>query len=150
MGASIGKRDSLADGARLGSSFQWHDGFLVGHDGVDADHKRFFGYFSDLAREIDGPADPAALEHLFTVVLGDLGQHLMAEELFLDAIGFPETASHRTSHLMLSEQAKAAFAIGLDGEWATALRLLATSVLEHITEEDSKMRPFLAVTSAAE
>lgn len=125
----------------LGGSFRWHDGLLIGDSRIDEDHRRFFGYF-DLAALVGD--DPEALEPLFLEILADLGSHLAAEEQILAEIGYPGAGSHRTLHRMLGEQAKAALAIGRDGEWKTALRLLATSVLEHMAEDDVKVRPFLA------
>lgn len=125
----------------LGASFRWHDGLLVGHREIDADHRRFFVGFTGLACRLDGGGD---LEPLFTRILDDLARHLTDEERILAELGFPGASSHRISHYRLGEQARATLGIGRDGEWGTALRLLATSVLEHIAEDDGKLRPFLA------
>lgn len=137
----------IADQRELSRSFQWHDGLLIGHDDIDEDHRRFFSHFAALARQMDGSIASSVLERLFAEVLADLGRHLTAEEDILDRIGFPGRSVHQTSHRVLDEQARAALAIGRDGEWGTALRLLATAVLEHIAEDDAKLRSFLAVAT---
>lgn len=129
-------------------SFQWHDRFLVGHPDIDADHKRFFAYFTDMARRVDGRGDSQAISALFLEVVDDLRRHLVDEERILEQVGSTLLAEHRSSHRALAGQADAALAIGADGEWATALRLLSMAVLEHIVLEDAKFRPCLSRAAA--
>ena len=102
-----------------------------------------------MASQLDDVAGVPVLELLFVRMLDDLERHLASEERILGEIGFPDATGHRTSHRLLREQAMAALAIGRDGEWPTALRLLAISVLEHIVEDDGSLRPFLAATVLA-
>lgn len=129
-------------------SFQWRDSFLVGHAAIDDDHKRFFTFFSDLALCIDAAVDTAALMALFLDLVKDLDRHLAEEERILGEIGFPGLAGHQSCHRLLAERIGAAQTIGHTGQWVTALRLLATSVLEHIIEEDREIRHHLVSRQA--
>jgi hemerythrin len=124
----------------LSRSFQWHDRFLVGHPEIDADHRRFFAYFSDMVAGADEAGRPLGGVALFIEIVDDLQRHLVAEERILAEIGSDLLAEHRSSHRALVGQADAALTIGADGEWATALRLLSMAVLEHIVLEDAKLR----------
>ena len=131
----------------LHRSFQWHDRFLVGHPDIDADHRRFFAYLADGAAAESGPAGTLARVALVMAMVDDLHRHLETEERILDGIGATLAADHRSGHRALRELAGAALAIGSDGEWATALRLLSVAVLEHIVLDDAKLRPCLAVAA---
>lgn len=148
------KQWSMTDRRRvdISGSFQWHDGLLVGHGEIDADHRRFFAFLAGLQRPRDGGGDEtdgADVERLFIAVLDDLDRHLAREESIVDRMGFPGAFAHKAGHRLLHEQAMAALAIGRDGEWTTALRLLATSVLEHIVEDDGKLRPLFGAMEAS-
>ena len=126
--------------SHLGGSFHWHDGLQIGHSLIDEDHQRFFGHFNQAELCL---GDPEAMEPLFQDILEDLLRHMEAEEAIMGEVGYPGGSSHRVLHRMLGEQAKAALIIGRDGGWAIAFRLLAISVLEHMAEDDVKLRPFL-------
>jgi len=137
--------NELVDGdtMRLGS-LPWQDRFSVGDPRIDADHRRFFDYFAEAAGQVDQLAGSPVLQRLFMAIVDDLLRHLATEEQILAQAGYNGLAAHRISHQVLAAQAKAAVSICRDGEWVTALRLLASLVVEHISVEDAKARPWLA------
>jgi len=141
-------RGGFADDAKRLGTLPWRDEFLVGHPAIDDDHRRFFDYFSEAVARLDELQDSIRLQALFVEIVDDLERHLATEERILAETGFDGLADHRVCHKVLAAQAKAALAICRDGEWVTALRLLASLVVEHITIEDAKARPFLQAAAA--
>jgi len=136
-------------GGSLLRSYQWQDRFLVGHPEIDADHRRFFDHFRDMASCVDDPGAGAALDMLFTDCVADLIRHHATEEHIVARHGFAGLAEHKSRHRTLAYQAKAALAMGRDGEWMTALMLLSTLVLEHVAMEDANFRTCFARVAAA-
>ncbi len=142
-GTSRDRSGRRPGGNDLARSFHWRDAFHIGHSGIDQEHRRFFEQLANAAQFID---DPRRIERLFLDLFQELLRHLADEERVMDEVEFTGLAQHRLSHNVVAEQAKAALTIGCDGEWATALRLLGASVLEHVTEEDFKLRPLFGHT----
>lgn len=133
----------------LADSFHWRDEFAVGHPVIDGAHQTFLDQFGALAQRLDDRADSRALEALFHRLVEDLLRHHADEEDVMDGLRFRGLADHRQSHRILACQAKAALAIGRDGEWVIALRLLSTLVLEHIALEDCHLRPCVRAQQTA-
>lgn len=117
----------------------WLERFDLGIAEIDADHRRFFDYVERVAAE----GDAAARQALFAEVVEDLAGHMAREDAILAEAGYDRAAEHRVAHQVLATQARHAVSVCRDGDWRTALRLLAAQVLEHIAVEDVKARPFL-------
>lgn len=122
--------------------FHLRDGLCVGSGAIDGDHQRLFAALDDAVAQMKGFGHGVA-QTVFLDILSDLARHFSAEERILAAVGYAGLDHHRICHRVLMEQARAALAMGCDGEWPTALRLLSTAVLEHIAAEDCQVRPYM-------
>lgn len=79
--------------------FNWTDGYSVGVEEIDTQHKHFFEIANDLVALADSEAPEK--DHLFAL-LGKLGNyalyHMSTEEEYFEKYDYPDVAPHIAAH----------------------------------------------------
>lgn len=83
------------------SETAWKDGFSVGIDQIDAQHKTLFGYIANLEKSVDNPDDRQRWSaiHYAIVQLRDYTRiHFSIEECLMEILGYPGRTDHVQEH----------------------------------------------------
>ncbi len=130
---------------KAGARFiEWSEDMSVGHPELDRDHQRLIGILNNLGINME-----LGNRNVVEFILDDLADyaqvHFRREEAYLESIGFPDLARHRTIHDAISQRIDDAkwkyfqgFAATLEGE---LLVFLTTWLNNHILVEDMKYNP---------
>lgn len=123
----------------------WRGGFGVGHDGMDADHKRLFELFGELAAIVSDNRAAEEIERVLTELLEYTRSHFAREERLMREHAYPEFAKHKTMHDIFIRQIRdMSDALGSGGErGARVLGFLGNWLSGHILGVDRKLGAFL-------
>lgn len=83
------------------SETKWNNGFSVGIEQIDAQHKTLFGYIADLENSVENPDDRQRWSaiHYAIVQLRDYTRiHFSIEECLMEILSYPGRANHVQEH----------------------------------------------------
>jgi len=123
----------------------WQDGFGVGHDGIDADHRRLFELFNAFVFAVKANRADPEIEGVLHELLEYTDRHFDREERLMREHGYPEFATHKTMHDTFVRQLQDVHA-ALDaggGQGAFVLGFLGKWLSGHILAVDKKLGAFL-------
>ena len=137
-------------------SITWRDTMATGAPVLDADHQQFVKIVNAMEAAI--AADRLAIINpTFDLLFNYMSEHFAREEKILAAIKFPGLAQHRQMHQELEDTARtlsAHFKAAVEptsrkDRANTVLAFLQQWLLQHILQEDQKMKPYLPKKMAA-
>ncbi len=128
-------------------SIEWSERCSVGVPAVDAQHRHLAKLINRVvANQRDGVRSSSVAEAL-DAVMAYAATHFAAEERLLAEAGYPDLASHCTSHSAFTEQAAELCLAAVDGTRSVPGDLAAFLVswwYDHVLTDDMAYRPFLA------
>ena len=77
---------------------KWSDDFALDLPEIDAQHQVLFALFGELWEAIVNRVDRESMLRLIADLEDYAIQHFKEEELFMQATGFPQIASHKSAH----------------------------------------------------
>ncbi len=81
--------------------FQWTSAYAVGVREIDADHRHLFRLAGRMQAAMRTGAGKEILDKLLDGLIAYTCHHFAREEAIMQAIGYPELASHRRQHQQL-------------------------------------------------
>lgn len=123
----------------------WQDGYGVGHEGIDADHKRLFELFNDLVVAVNTCRADHEIEGVLVELLEYTDSHFDREERLMLQYAYPDYETHKTMHDTFVRQIhdvnnaldaggeQGAYVLGFLGKWLSG----------HILSVDKKFGAFL-------
>lgn len=123
----------------------WTSDYSLGNQTIDEQHAMLFELFNSLVDAIDENHGPGAGTPAFDLLIEHTKKHFADEEQIMSRLNFPDLDEHRKSHDKLISQI-----ISLSDDLKTGralfvfetLLLIRIWLLEHITEEDIKLKPY--------
>lgn len=81
----------------------WEDRYAVGHDSIDAQHRRLFALLANAAKVFAGrlAKDDARSAALVDTILRELRDHFRFENELMRTRGYPQADSHRQYHAQM-------------------------------------------------
>lgn len=128
--------------------FEWSDAIAVGDPVVDAQHRAFFAEVDQLRAALLSDAPKDSFLRYIAAFDTNLRTHFADEERLMSRIGFPRLREHRMEHgLLLARVAEVRKEV--DGaacllDCMLATRSLMVMLVEHIQNEDLRIKPLLA------
>lgn len=126
----------------------WAEYLSVGNDLIDGDHKKLILAVNNVAQAIES-RDRAALSSSYNLFNVLMNIHIKNEAKIAKAVNFPFDANH-LHHLQLMDEVKYMIAKldDLQSFWPDNVvnmycKFLNDWIIEHIVEEDMKMKPVL-------
>ena len=123
--------------------FTWKDGFSVGIDDIDFQHKTFLGYLNECYDAVTVDRQTEVSQELIDKLKAYVKDHFSFEENIMQFTGYPELEKHQAMHRYFESQiAQLESSAGAPGGTATAktvLAMLRDWFLNHILEEDRKI-----------
>ncbi|GAB1385254.1 bacteriohemerythrin [Melaminivora sp.] len=130
--------------------FEWADDMEVGHEQIDADHRRLVEQVNTLHSATREGRGQEVVGALLAEVVRDTIEHVRREEQFLESIHFPETAGHRQGHERFVQELRALQTRYEAGQITVAAQLSALLrdwLSLHIRRSDKEIRNFLRTTA---
>jgi len=131
----------------------WNEGMSVGVEDLDNDHRVLIDLINQLAAA-ESRRDRINLEAVLDELVDYTVFHFEKEEQYMEGAGYPELASHKRTHAILTEQVLAIRRRVVESEQAElgdeVLDFLSRWLREHILQADALYRPYLACNSAEE
>ncbi|MBC7906240.1 MAG: hemerythrin family protein [Rhodospirillaceae bacterium] len=125
----------------------WKDGFSVGDELIDEQHRAFFDEVNHVAAQLDGGNPRNAVIQFYRTFFSNLVQHFRDEEALLARIKFSELENHRAEHEALLASVSAFEGLLLTCEDIHELRFvvkrLFVALLEHVVTEDMRYKTFV-------
>jgi len=129
---------------------QWREALAVGHPNIDSDHQRLLNLIN-----LFETADEANIEQTLFELVQYTRAHFAREEAFQRQMNFPEAAKHKVFHDDLAKESEKLLHLWETtpraGQAALILRIapfLRGWLIDHIINEDLKMKPYLAAPSS--
>jgi len=125
----------------------WKDGFSVGDDLIDSQHRAFFDEVNEAADQLDGDEPREAVIRFYRRFSSSLIQHFRDEEALLARIQYADLDNHKAEHEALLAAVSAFEGLLLTGETAHELRFvikrLFVALVEHLVTEDMRYKTFV-------
>lgn len=130
---------------------EWRDKLSVGDPTLDADHKALIKMINDFEEQAENGFDRRLLSDTFKGLLDYAKAHFAREERLQARINYPYYDRHCQEHRRLLHDVEALArnymtdtSIAMDnGVKTSVLQFLRDWLINHIIEQDLKMRPFL-------
>jgi len=129
----------------MAEEFIWDERYSVGDEALDAQHRRLFELGNEVARLSGAPDQADSLKKAVHALCDYVKTHFSDEERFMERKGFPRLTEHRVLHESIIHQINETLRSthNLEALAYKLKRLLRYWVLEHIEEEDLKLKRFL-------
>ena len=121
---------------------EWCESLLVGHDKIDADHRKLVDLINQLGQTIQSGGGKAACEQVLNALIVHTWKHFEAEEKLMEEHHSPGADRHRLEHARLIDELLVFKAHFDDGTLAISPRLieiLGEWLIRHIDENDRKL-----------
>lgn len=92
--------------------FVWSDDYLIGDNGIDAQHKQLFVLANLLYESVANKKDNLVIEQAFKGLLLYVRKHFADEEEFYAKIGSPFLEDHREEHQALEREVATMWMVG--------------------------------------
>ncbi len=125
----------------------WSDNWIIGHDEIDAGHKRFFDLVDAMETALVAGEERSTVQAIAVALAIDTAAHFSAEERLLAAHGYPGAEEHRARHQEILRTVDAALIRCDDADeeevWLAACKEVKTVLLNHLVHDDMAYRQFL-------
>lgn len=123
----------------------WEDGYGVGHDGIDGDHRRLFELFNEFVTAVNDNRTDSDIENVLIELLEYCDNHFDREEKLMREFAYPEYEAHKAMHDAFVRQVhdvnnaldsggeQGAYVLGFLGKWLSG----------HILGVDKKLGAYL-------
>ncbi len=91
-------------GDELAPLMQWRDGYSVGNEAMDQQHRRLIALINELDEVIQKGCDLEQLSPVLDSVIDYTKTHFASEEAFMEKIGYPDLENHKEAHRVLVRQ----------------------------------------------
>ena len=130
---------------------RWDERWNTGSDSVDKEHKRLFAMFSVLQDAWDCRFGESVINGIIKEMTDYCDTHFENEEVLMAEIGYPDLAHHRQTHEDIKKQVSELREEFLNAEdhFSLSAKLggfLQTWLIQHILDEDQKIKPFMVDT----
>jgi hemerythrin-like metal-binding protein len=125
---------------------KWDHALELGHEAMDAEHRRLVALVNQLARGIVEDLGKEAHEALLDELFAHTFAHFGMEERLMAASSYPHTEEHRAEHARLIKDAldyRARFDAG-DKPSLSLLYFFDQWLTRHILSSDTELASFLA------
>lgn len=82
---------------------EWNDGYLIGNERIDFEHRTFFGLVTDFQKARINEADKKTLAGLLEEIALYAKFHFRSEENVMEQLHYPDLENHRKEHYQLVE-----------------------------------------------
>lgn len=133
------------------SLFAWRPEYSLGHDAIDAQHKRLFELGNDLHTAMTQGKGKGALSETLEKLVAYTKTHFASEERLMLAHHYPDYAAHKSAHDALTARViefQREFEAGRVGITIELLQFLRDWLRTHIGETDHKVAMFLKSKAA--
>jgi hemerythrin len=133
------------------SLFEWRPEYGLGHDGIDAQHKRLFALANDLHSAMTEGKGKGALSETLEKLVAYTKTHFASEERLMQTHHYPDYAAHKAAHDALTSRViefQKEFAAGRVGMTIELLQFLKDWLRTHIGETDRKVAMYLKSKAA--
>jgi hemerythrin len=125
---------------------KWEHALKLGHDAMDADHRKLVGLVNQLAKGIVDKLGKTAYDALLDELISHTRAHFGMEEQLMAACSYPETDEHRAEHARLVELAldhRAKFDASAEPS-ISLLYFFDQWLTRHIVGSDKKLANYIA------
>lgn len=123
----------------------WNNEYAFGVEKIDTQHKKLFFIMEKISLLHDGsPNIRENIRRILYELSEYMQEHFRDEEVYMNAIGYPEIDHHKMLHAKIIEQVKSVASNGSNlGIIQTKLKfLIKKSMTDHIAYEDMKIKLF--------
>ena len=125
----------------------WKDGFSVGDELIDSQHRAFFDDVNFVAAQLDGDNPRDAVIAFYRKFFRSLVQHFRDEEAMLARIDYSDLDNHKAEHEALLAAVSAFEGLLLTGDSLHELRFvikrLFVALVEHLVTEDMRYKTWV-------
>ena len=123
----------------------WDDGFSIGIESIDLQHRYFIDLISRLSLELKG-SDTAYQAKLIDELASYAKQHFISEENIMYRLGYPGLEKHSECHQELLERLNGRIGLYLLDmlEADEIIAYLSKWLVQHIVKEDKKLVKFIS------
>ncbi len=136
---------------------QWREAMRIGHPAIDADHQRLIEILNLFEESVANGSKPQVMGDILTGLLRYTEHHFEREEKVQKQVRYPFHDGHVQAHRELLKQVTAyrvrwdtqddVGKVAMTGELAAFLK---GWLVNHILEQDLRMKPFVAPLFTAE
>jgi hemerythrin-like metal-binding protein len=127
--------------------FAWDNIYSVGHEQIDAQHRRLFDIANRFHDAFVAMHGPAVLSEVFGELVDYTVTHFTDEERLLQTVGYPDIAAHRRHHEKLVELVQTyrrQLEAGENGIERRIMEFLKAWLNGHILGTDRNYKEFVA------
>ena len=125
----------------------WKDGFSVGDEHIDRQHRAFFDEVNQVADLLDGEDPREAVIAFYRNFFRGLVHHFRDEEAMLARIGYVDLDNHKAEHDALLAAVSAFEGLLLTGDGIHEMRFvikrLFVALVEHLVTEDMRYKTWV-------
>jgi hemerythrin len=121
--------------------WRWHEGFALGVEGIDKDHRQFGRLIEELDYALAAGADQRVIRRYMNLIANQALEHFETEELLLTTFDYPWRYDHAKQHQAIRnilEPIRAG-----EGRRTLSPEKLKTLLVSHLVYEDAAYRDFL-------
>lgn len=133
------------------SLFEWRSEYSLGHEAIDAQHKRLFELGNELHTAMIQGKGKGSLAATLDKLVSYTQTHFASEERLMQTHHYPEYPAHKAAHDALTARVVAfqrEFAAGRVGITIELLQFLKDWLRTHIGETDRKVAMYLKSKAA--
>jgi hemerythrin len=133
------------------SLFEWRSEYSLGHENIDAQHKRLFALANELHTAMTQGQGKGALSLTLNNLVDYTKTHFANEERLMQTHHYPDYAEHKAAHDALTSRViefQKNFEAGRVGMTIELLQFLKDWLRTHIGETDHKVAAFLKSKAA--
>jgi hemerythrin len=127
---------------------KWDDALELGHEAMDADHKRLVALVNQLAEGIVNHCGQGAYDALLDDLIAHTGAHFAMEERLMAGCSYPDADEHRAEHARLIKDVLD-YKNGLEASAEPSVALLYFFdqwLTRHIFASDRELANYLAAS----
>lgn len=132
------------------SPIEWCADYMVGHDDIDAQHKRLVEIINTLGQDLEGPS-PLSIDQTLNALAQYTIYHFSYEEALFSQSGYPDFLVHQEQHKHFIDKVLTYRDDFENGNPVDAIKLYAFLkmwLVNHICVSDKKMFTWVDETSA--
>jgi len=133
------------------SLFQWNDSYSVGHQEIDAQHKRLFQFAEELHLAMAGGKGKQMLSQTLANLVNYTKSHFASEEGLMKKYNYPDYPAHKAEHDKLTAKVVAFqndFNAGRSMLSVDLMQFLKTWLAQHIGQIDHKVATYIREKAA--
>lgn len=133
------------------SLFEWRSEYSLGHDGIDAQHRRLFELGNELHTAMTQGKGKGSLSETLEKLVAYTKTHFANEEHLMQTHRYPDYPAHKAAHDALTARVvefQKEFTAGRVGITVELLQFIRDWLRTHIGETDHKVATYLKSKAA--